>query len=72
MPETVAIDELIVPITVDYLEADGVYKVSCPTLQGCRAWGETLDEAMRAISGNIRAMLEARRTNGSPIPRMFR
>jgi len=71
MSEAVALDELIVPITVDYLEEDHVYKVSCPALQGCHAWGETLDEAIQAISGNIRAMLEARRANGSSIPSLF-
>ena len=71
MVEAISLDELIVPITVEYLEEDNVYRVSCPLLQGCHAWGETLDEAMRAISGNIRAMLEAWRTNGSPIPSLF-
>jgi predicted RNase H-like HicB family nuclease len=71
MSETVLLDELIVPITVEYLEEDNVYKVSCPALQGCHAWGDTLDEAMRAIPGNIRAMIAARRANGSPIPPLF-
>jgi predicted RNase H-like HicB family nuclease len=71
MSETAVLDELIVPITVDYLEEDDVYKVSCPVLQGCHAWGETLDEAMRIIPGNIRTMIEARRANGSPIPSLF-
>jgi predicted RNase H-like HicB family nuclease len=71
MSETILVDELIVPITVDHLESDRVYQVSCPALQGCHAWGETLDEALRAISGNIRAMLEARRAKGSPIPPLF-
>jgi predicted RNase H-like HicB family nuclease len=69
--EAVLLDELVVPITVDYLEEDGVCKVSCPALQGCHAWGETLDEAMRAVPDNIRAMIEARRANGSPIPSLF-
>jgi len=71
MTELIELDELIVPITVDYLEEDGVYKVSCPALQGCHAWGETLDEAMRSVPGNIRTMLEARRMKGSSIPLMF-
>ena len=71
MSETITLDELVVPITVDYLEEDGIYKVSCPALQGCHAWGESLDEAMRAIPGNIRAMLEARRAKGSLIPALF-
>jgi predicted RNase H-like HicB family nuclease len=68
MSFTVAVDETTIPITVDYLEEDRVYQVSCPWLPGCHAWGETLDEAMRAIPGNIRAMIEARRGNGSSVP----
>lgn len=72
MAKTITIDEIIVPITVEYLEEDQVYKVSCPVLQGCHAWGRTLDEAMRAIPGNIRAMLKARRAKGSPIPKLFK
>jgi predicted RNase H-like HicB family nuclease len=71
MSDSVLSDELIVPITIDYLEEDNVYKVSCPALQGCHAWGETLDEALRAVPDNIRAMLEARRINNSPIPSLF-
>jgi predicted RNase H-like HicB family nuclease len=68
MSETVMLDELVIPITVDYLEQDAVYQVSCPWLQGCHAWGDTLDEAIRAIPGNIRAMIAARRAKGSPLP----
>jgi len=71
MSGTVVLDEFVVPITVEYLEEDQVYKVSCPALQGCHAWGATLDEAMRATPGNIRAMLNARRSKGSPIPPLF-
>ena len=62
------LEELIIPIAVDYLEEDAVYQVSCPWLQGCHAWGQTLDGAIRAIPGNIRAMIEARRAKGSPLP----
>ena len=72
MAVSIVLDELVVPITIEYLEQDAVYKVSCPVLQGCHAWGSTLDEAMRAIPGNIRAMLEARRANGSRIPPLFK
>ncbi|MBM3129090.1 MAG: type II toxin-antitoxin system HicB family antitoxin [Chloroflexi bacterium] len=72
MPKTIKLDELIVPITVEYLDADCVYKVSCPALQGCHAWGETLDEAMRVIPGNIKAMLDARRAKGLSIPALFK
>jgi predicted RNase H-like HicB family nuclease len=68
MNTVTAVEELVIPITVDYLEEDQVYQVSCPWLQGCHAWGATLDEAVRAIPDNVRAMVEARRTNGSPLP----
>ena len=71
MSGIVALDEFVVPITVEYLEEDQVYQVSCPALQGCHAWGATLDETMRAIPHNIRAMLQARRSKGSPIPPLF-
>ncbi len=68
MSETIVVDEIVIPISVDYLEEDHIYQVSCPWLQGCHAWGETLDEAMRAVPGNIRAMIEARRANNSSLP----
>ena len=35
------------------------------------AWGDTLDEAMRAIPGNIRAMIEARRAHGEALPEVL-
>jgi predicted RNase H-like HicB family nuclease len=68
MSDVQTLDDLVIPITVDYLEEDQVYQVSCPWLQGCHAWGDTLDEAIRAIPENIRAMVDARRTHGSPLP----
>lgn len=69
MEKVIAMPELIsIPVTVEFLEEDEVYQVSCPWLQGCHAWGETLDEALRAIPGNIRAMLEARRSKGDKLP----
>jgi predicted RNase H-like HicB family nuclease len=67
MTELIAEIETIIPITIDYLEEDQVYQISCPWLQGCHAWGETLDEAMREIPGNIRAMIAARKEKGSPL-----
>ena len=68
MRDTIIVDDVVIPVTVDYLKEDQVYQVSCPWLQGCHAWGETLDQAMRSIPGNIRAMIQARRDNRSPIP----
>jgi predicted RNase H-like HicB family nuclease len=62
------LEQLVIPVTVEYLADDAVYKVSCPALQGCHAWGETLDEAMGAIAGNVKAMLDARRSSGDELP----
>ena len=57
-------ESVSVAVVVEFLEEDGVYMVSVPWLQGCRAWGDTLDEALRAVPDNIRAMLEARHAHG--------
>jgi predicted RNase H-like HicB family nuclease len=61
-------ESVSVPVVVEFLEEDGVFMVSVPWLQGCRAWGNTLDEALRAVPDNIRAMLEARHVHGDPLP----
>lgn len=42
------------PIVIEQ-DSDGVYIVDCPVLQGCRSYGETLDEAI----ANIREAIEA-------------
>lgn len=68
MSDSLLLDEVIIPITIDYLEEDQTYQVSCVWLPGCHAWGESLDEAMQAIPGNIRAMVMAYQDKGSPLP----
>ena len=68
MDSVLEVDEMIIPVTVEYLEEDGIYKVSCPLLQGCHAWGKTLNDCMRAAPENIRAMIECRLVNGSQVP----
>ncbi len=32
-------ESVAVPVVVEFLEEDGVYMVTVPWLQGCRAWG---------------------------------
>ena len=61
-------ESLSVPVVVEFLEGDSMYMVSVPRLQGCRAWGDTLDEALRAVADNIRAMRQARHAHGDPLP----
>lgn len=62
-------DDNVIAITGAHLEEGQIFQVSCPWLQGCHARGDTLDEAMRAIPENTRAMMEARWQKGSPLPR---
>jgi predicted RNase H-like HicB family nuclease len=64
-------ESVSVPVVVEFLEEDGVYMVSVPWLQGCRAWGDTLDEALWAIPDNIRGMLEARHVHGDSLPQLL-
>ena len=39
-------------------DSEGVFIVECPVLQGCRSYGETLDEALRNIREAIEVCLE--------------
>lgn len=45
------------PVLIEQDE-DGVFVVSVPTLQGCRSYGRTLDEAMRNIAEAAALCLE--------------
>ncbi|HRX49428.1 MAG TPA: type II toxin-antitoxin system HicB family antitoxin [Spirochaetota bacterium] len=40
------------PVVIEQDE-DGIYIVSCPTFQGCRSYGETIDEAVKNITEAI-------------------
>lgn len=42
------------PIVIEQ-DADGVFIVECPTIQGCRSYGHSMDEAL----ANIREAIEA-------------
>ena len=44
------------PIVIEQ-DAEGVFIVSCPVLEGCRSYGHTLDEAMANIAEAIEACL---------------
>lgn len=46
-----------VPVLVEQDE-DGVFIVSVPTLQGCRSYGRTIDEAMQNIAEAAALCLE--------------
>lgn len=42
------------PIVIEQ-DADGVYIVDCPVIQGCRSYGDTLDDAIANIKEAIGA-----------------
>ncbi len=49
-------------------DEDGIYIVSCPSLQGCYSQGDTIDEALENIKDAIRLHIEARKSLGGSIP----
>ncbi len=55
---------------VVYLQAaeEGGYVVSCPSLPGCAAQGETIEEALAMIRDAIDLYIETLRANGEPVP----
>jgi predicted RNase H-like HicB family nuclease len=48
---------------------DGGYKASCPSLPGCRAFGDTRKEAISNIRASISHRLDALIFMGKRIPR---
>ena len=48
---------------------EGYYIASVPTLQGCMADGETLEEAVQAIKEAIRIWIEINTERGIEIPK---
>ena len=48
---------------------DGGYKAYCPSLPGCRAFGDTRREAIRNIRSSISNRLDALIYMGKTIPR---
>lgn len=47
---------------------EGGYWVEVPTLPGCFAQGETIDEAILNVRGAIQSHVEALREDGQPVP----
>ncbi|WP_446010059.1 type II toxin-antitoxin system HicB family antitoxin [Candidatus Electrothrix sp.] len=45
------------PVLVEQ-DIDGVFIVRCPVFQGCRSYGETIDEALHNIQEVIELCLE--------------
>jgi predicted RNase H-like HicB family nuclease len=58
----------VLPVEVETLE-DGRFLAVCPTLQGCHAEGETVEEALEYIEDIARIMIELRHEEGLPLPK---
>ena len=55
-------------IVVRYSKEDEGYIAVVPELRGCSAWGETEQEALKAVEEAARAWLESAKANGIEIP----
>jgi predicted RNase H-like HicB family nuclease len=55
--------------TVMVAKGNGGYRVLCPALPGCRAYGNTRKEALQNIEIAITHRLEVLAKKGKPVPR---
>ena len=59
-----------VPVTIKSPSADteGKYLAEVPALPGCRAWGDTMDDALSYIQSVTAAFIDTYRDRGEPLP----
>ena len=46
----------------------GMYWAEVPALQGCAAWGDTVEDTIRDLWGNARIIIEMMKEDGKPLP----
>ncbi len=61
--KTYTFNVLVIP------NGNGGYRARCPALAGCRAHGDTKDEAVQNIKLSIMHRLERLKADGKPIPK---
>ena len=49
-------------------DTEDMYLAEVPILPGCRAWGETPEEALYNLEGVAEAFIESYRERGKPLP----
>ncbi len=49
-------------------DTEDMYLAEVPILPGCRAWGETAEEALHNIEGVAEAFIESYQERGKPLP----
>jgi len=55
--------------TVVLLKENGIFRAFCPAFPGCRAFGDTRQEAVRNIEISVTHRLEVLKERGIPAPR---
>lgn len=55
-------------ITIFWSEEDEAYIAVVEELQGCSAWGETYEDALREVRVAMRLWVEVAREKGFPVP----
>lgn len=59
--------KLVIPVEIEPLE-EGGYMAVCDAIQGCRAEGETIAEALDNLEDVARILIELRKEDGLPAP----
>lgn len=49
-------------------DTEDMYLAECPVLPGCRAWGETPEEALFNLEGNAAAYIASCKEHGDELP----
>ena len=49
-------------------DAAGKYRADIPALPGCRAWGDTAEEALENLQGVATAFIESYKSRGDLLP----
>jgi predicted RNase H-like HicB family nuclease len=57
----------VIEVDVEPLE-EGGYMAVCESIQGCRAEGHTVGEALENLEDVARILLELRKADGLPVP----
>ena len=46
----------------------GMYWAEIPAIQGCAAWGDTVEHTIRDLWGSARIIIEMMKEDGKPLP----
>ena len=55
-------------VTIFWSEEDHAYIAVADELEGCSAWGETREEALKEVKSAMELWLQVAREQGDPLP----